>query len=117
LSPARNSSPPFLRRRNRKPGAFQRFQRIALLVAGGVAVYALILGESGWLRISAERSAVEELQSEIQRLQADQARILQQLDALEEPSSLELERAARDQYGLVREGERVLYVVEPQPTP
>jgi len=106
-----------LRRRVRKSGAFRRLGRIAAAVAAGVAVYALVLGESGWIRIAAERSAVEELQKEIDELQVRQDAIKDRMELLQEPGSLELERAARDQYGLLRDDEQVLYVVEGEAAP
>jgi cell division protein FtsB len=121
LSPKRSgnraAAPPFLRRRVRKSGAIQRLARIAVVAAAGIAVYALVLGESGWIRIAAERAAVEELEREIDELQDRQDAMKGRMELLQQPGSLELERAARDQYGLVRDDERVLYVVEGDAAP
>jgi hypothetical protein len=51
------------------------------------------------------------LAAEVARLRREQAAAAADLAALKEPGSLELERVARERYGMHREGERVVHVL------
>jgi cell division protein FtsB len=118
MSPTqKRSAPPFLRKRVQRTGRIDRLWRLLGIGAICLALYALVLGDSGWLALSRQRAEVESLERDVESLRAAEARIREQLSELQKPSSFELERVARDEFGLVREGERVLHVVEAAPAP
>jgi cell division protein FtsB len=113
----KRSAPPFLRKRVQRTGRIDRLWRLLGIGAACLALYALLLGDSGWLALSRQRAEVESLEQQIESLRAAEAGVRAQLAELQLPRSFELERVARDEFGLVREGERVLHVVEAAPAP
>jgi cell division protein FtsB len=114
---ANRPAPPFLRKRVQRTGHFDRVWRVLGIGAACAAVYTLAFGESGWFSLSHQEAEVESLEEQIESLQQAQGEIRMQLENLEEPAGFELERVARDEYGLVREGEKVLHVVEATEAP
>jgi cell division protein FtsB len=89
---------------------------IRKLAAGGVvlaALYFFLLGGEYsfldlWLIDRAQQSEVQELEA----LRADVATLQQRVDSLAHDSAT-LERIARENYGLIKEGERLYRFVEP----
>ena len=89
-----------------------RSLRIGLWTAGiGVLLYALLLGEGGWLRVASLNAEVNELQSKLQTLQEQQDTVKEELADLARPGSLTLEKVARERYGMHRPSETVLHVL------
>jgi cell division protein FtsB len=89
-----------------------RSLRIGLWTAGiGFLVYALLLGEGGWLRVASLNAEVSGLESKLQTLQDRQEVVKEQLGDLARPGSLTLEKVARERYGMHRSSETVLHVL------
>jgi len=89
-----------------------RSLRIALWTAGvGFVLYALLLGEGGWLRVASLNAEVNDLQSKLATLKTQQETVKSELDDLARPGSLTLEKVARERYGMHRDDERVLHVL------
>ena len=89
-----------------------RSLRIGLWTAGlGFLIYALLLGEGGWLRVASLDAEVNELQSKLQTLQERQETVKDELADLARPGSLTLEKVARERYGMHRSSETVLHVL------
>lgn len=80
---------------------------VALLVA---AVAILAPPVRGWW---SQRQDIEEARAELSSIEDDNVALEQRLERVSDP--VELERIARDQLGLVREGEES-YVILPPPT-
>jgi len=78
---------------------------------GGVLLYALLLGDGGWLRVASLQAEVRELEAELDALNRGQIEVGDQLRALEEPGSPVLEEVAREVYGMHRDGERVVHIL------
>jgi len=86
--------------------------RVAMWAGGGgVLLYALLLGDGGWLRVASLQAEVRELEAELQILRSEQAEVSEELQALGEPRSGVLEEVARERYGMHREGERVVHIL------
>ncbi len=86
--------------------------RIALWAGGGgILLYALLLGDGGWLRVASLKAEVRDLEAELEALRTEQAEVREDLDALQEPGSTVLEEVARERYGMHREGERVVHIL------
>jgi len=89
-----------------------RSLRIALWTAGvGLVIYALLLGEGGWLRVAGLNAEVNELQGKLASLKSQQETVKSELDDLARPGSLTLEKVARERYGMHRDDETVLHVL------
>ena len=102
---------PFRRfRRPRMPGGVST-RRLLWIVGGAVLLYVFLLSDFGLLhrwRLAREAGA---LRAEIESLQAEQVRIAAEKDRLKEDA--ELERIAREEHGMVREGEHVYRLALP----
>lgn len=82
---------------------------IALLVAAGL-VYGVLRDEEGVMHVFKERSRVQELSRSVARLREENTRLRSDIRALrEDPRAVE--RVAREQLGLSREGE-IVFVLE-----
>ncbi len=86
-------------------------RRLAVLVVvGAVAVFVMAAPVSGWW---SQRNEISSTGSELSAIESDNAELQRRLDLIEDPA--ELERIARRDLGLVREGEES-YTVLPAPT-
>lgn len=89
------------------------------MLVGGVVLaagYFLLLGgEYTFLDLWRLDRAREREQAELQALRAETAVLEQRADSLA-TDSVALERLAREQFGLIREGERLYRFVEPDTT-
>ncbi|MGD9549002.1 MAG: septum formation initiator family protein [Candidatus Krumholzibacteriia bacterium] len=96
----------------RRDGRRTALLAIAFILLGLVVVSQL--GENGvisWLRLRGELAALEQ---EVQALEAANAELRQQIDALaNDPETLE--KIAREKYNMRAEGEEVLVVLPPRP--
>ncbi len=107
----RAGAPAFLR----LPPAPVRRMRRPLILAGWLAGVALLaysyLGDGGLRTYLELRREERELQEEVRELQERRARLQAELDALaDDPAALE--RVARERYRMLREGERIIEVVD-----
>jgi cell division protein FtsB len=101
---------PFLRGR---PGGGRIARRTVLLTLGGALLLLLLYpvvganGLSAFLRLRGDRSR---MQTEVDRLEAEQARLTEEIAAMQrDPNTLE--RIARERYNLQRTDEQVLRLV------
>jgi cell division protein FtsB len=87
--------------------AFARRRASALL---GIALAALLIhdvfGEHGFLAMRRARMEAEKLQQEIQQINADNARLAEEVQALKNDPRI-IERIAREEMGLARPGELI----------
>jgi cell division protein FtsB len=72
--------------------------------------YVYLGGDHGLLKIWSQRREIESLQHHIQRLRAEQQDLKQECLWLE-TDTLYIEKKAREELGMVREGERVYQFV------
>lgn len=93
----------------RRPGRTRPWLGLGLAVL--VVAYLLVFGDSGWLAVRAEERAVAELREELARTRDLEAQARARNAELLEPGSEELERIAREQYRMHREGEEVHHLV------
>ena len=84
--------------------------RWRLVVAGAlgvVLVVMLVLGGNGLLKVWRLKQKVDTLERDVQMLEAENDRLARTIDRLrEDPAAIE--KIAREELGLVREGEKVL---------
>jgi cell division protein FtsB len=93
----------------------------AVAVALGYVPYHLY-GSSGLARFLKLRAERDSLHAANLRTREDNVRLMRELDALsdpqtQQPSRAAIERAARDELGLVRPGELVFQLEAPRPSP
>jgi len=83
--------------------------RLAVVVAAAVVVIALLVawGTSGALRIRAIRQEITAAERDIETLRARATALTQTIDRLRNDPAY-IEKLAREEHGLVREGETVL---------
>ena len=93
--------------RPKRPGAF-----VAVLLLVGLAI--VLAGVFPFRQLIAQARLVENTQAKLEVLVAENQLLQEEIDAAATPT--ELERIAREQYGMVRPGE-TSYVVEPGPGP
>ena len=94
-------------RQPRKKRPYGRF----LLILGFLFIcYIYLGGDYGLLKIFSQRREIENLQREISRLRAEQQDLKQECLWLE-TDTLYIEKKAREELGMVREGERVYQFV------
>jgi cell division protein FtsB len=98
----------FLRRPERK----RRYGRLVLLLILLVICYIYVGGDYGLLKIWSQHRQVQELRREIHRLHAEQYDLKRE-GLLLEGDSLYIEKKAREELGMVRQGERVYQFVTP----
>lgn len=91
----------------RRPGAF-----VAVLLLVGLAI--VLAGVFPFRQLIAQERLVENTQAQLDALIAENETLQAEIDAVATPA--ELERIAREQYGMVRPGE-TSYVVEPNGGP
>lgn len=75
----------------------------------------MILGGNGLLRVWRMKQEVEALQRDIQTLEAENDRLAHTIDRLRDDPAL-IEKIAREELGLVKEGEKVLKFPPTKPT-
>jgi cell division protein FtsB len=76
-----------------------------------LVLYALLLGEGGWLRVARLQAEVDQLEADLASVRRAQEERRMELEELSRPGSLVLEAVARERYGLLRPGEKVLHVL------
>ena len=94
-------------------------RRKAATLASIIALVALIVGalfgDRGLLHLIDQRHRAEALAGEVEELEAENARLATEITALRsDPRAIE--RLAREELGLVRAGETVFLVREPNPS-
>jgi cell division protein FtsB len=97
---------PVIRQRSRRGGF------IAVLLLVGLAI--VLAGVFPFRQIIAQERLVENTRAKLDALVAENEALQDQIDAVQSPA--ELERIAREQYGMARPGETV-YVVELEGAP
>jgi cell division protein FtsB len=101
-------------RQARRRAARPRRRVFAALVVAIATVGLLVVGVFPTRTYLAQRAATSAAAAELDRLDAENARLERRIDRLLTPA--EVERIAREQYGLVRPGEEA-YAVLPPPAP
>jgi cell division protein FtsB len=105
--PAGSAAEPSPAARPKRPGAF-----VAVLLLVGLAI--VLAGVFPFRQLIAQERLVENTEAKLDALVAENAALQAEIDGVTTPA--ELERIAREQYGMVRPGE-TSYVVEPDRSP
>ena len=108
---APKGSASFLRRLPHRESLGRGLRRTLWVAGAGLVLYALLLGEGGWLRVARLQAEVDHLESDLRAVQRAQEERRHDLQELDRPGSLVLEQVARERYGLKRPGEKVLHVL------
>jgi cell division protein FtsB len=99
------------------PNPIMAFVRRRASVLLGMALAALLIhdvfGEHGFLAMRRARLEVEELQHEIQKINAENARLAEEVQALKSDPRI-IERIAREEMGLAKPGE-LIFKLPPKP--
>ena len=96
----------------RQPQRKRRYGRLVLVLILLVICYIYVGGDYGLLKIWGQHRQVQELRQEIHRLHAEQYDLKREGLRLES-DSLYVEKKAREELGMVRQGERVYQFVIP----
>lgn len=76
------------------------------------ALVFLVFNDSGVIKYVKLKSQVNELESEAQRKQKENKNREAEIDSLEKKNPAKIEQVARERYGMVKKGEKVIKVVE-----
>jgi cell division protein FtsB len=94
----------------RRPGKKRPYGRLLLLLAFLLICYVYLGGDYGLFKIWSQRREIESLKREIDHLHAEQADLKKECLWLQ-TDSLYIEKKAREELGLVRDGEKVYQFV------
>lgn len=83
---------------------------VAVCALAALLVYVFVFSRHGYLRRRELARENERLQGELQRLQNENARLREELNRLDDPEAVE--KLAREELGLVKDGETVYRFVE-----
>jgi len=83
---------------------------VAVLVVAAILIYVFVFSRHGYLRRRELSRENERLQAELEELQNENARLREELNRLDDPEAVE--KLAREELGLVKEGETVYRFVE-----
>jgi cell division protein FtsL len=83
---------------------------VAVFALAALLVYVFIFSRHGYLRRRELARENERLHAELQKLQDENARLREELNRLEDPEAVE--KLAREELGLVKDGETVYRFVE-----
>ncbi len=102
-------------------GWFFAMRRVLATVCIGLLAvfigYKAVVGANGMKVWQAKRAEIQKLQHEIEVDMAVHELLQHQVDLLQREDPSTIEREAREQLGLVRPGEHVLYEQAPKPDP
>lgn len=107
----RSPFPSHLRRRSRPSRGKTALSWVAWVGGASVLLYLLVLGDAGLLRVRHHEHRVAALEEDLRQTHQHQAELQGRTDQLSEPGSFMLESVARERYGLVKPGEKVLHVI------
>lgn len=93
--------------------ARRRLKRLMVIAPIVLSVYLLSVGDSGFYQIWHRERQISALQGEIAAIKAENAQ-LQAAAALLERDLSEIERIARENYGMIKKNE-MIYMVYPSP--
>ena len=94
----------------RQPRKRRPYGRLLLLLGFLFVCYVYLGGDYGLIKIWSQRREIESLKREIERLQAEQLDLKKECLRLQ-TDSLYIEKKAREELGLVKDGERVYQFV------
>lgn len=94
----------------RRPRKKRPYGRLLLILGFLFVCYVYLGGDYGLLKIWSQRKEIDGLEQEIHRLQAEQMDLKQECQQLK-TDSLYVEKKAREELGMVREGEKVYQFV------
>jgi cell division protein FtsB len=97
----------------RRARGASRTRLAAVLVVALVAATVLLLGFFPTRSYLAQRDSTQEAERELDELDRSNAELARRVDRLNDPA--EIERIAREEYGLVRPGEQAFAVLPPPP--
>ena len=89
------------------------WKAVVIIAVVAASLYLYVVGDGGWLDLHARRERLARLESEVARLEAvnDSLRIV--LDRMANDPEF-VEKVAREQYGMVRPGERLYRIRRPE---
>lgn len=102
LRPGRLTSTPLARRSPRS----RRWLAVVALVGVVAWAWVTVAGDGGWLELHRQRRRLGELEADVARLNAENDSLRRVLWRLQNDTAY-VEKVAREEYGMVREGERL----------
>jgi len=111
LDPLDWTPPRYLRRHAVRLAQRHRIRRLVLLGILSLLIFGFVLADGGLVSILWRGSRVRRLESQVTQLEARQ-RALQQEIELRRGDRATIERIAREEYGMVYPGERLIRIVD-----
>lgn len=111
LNPLDWTPPRYLRRHAARIAQRHRIRRLVLLGILSLLLFGFVLADGGLVSILWRGSRVHRLESQVTRLEARQRALQQEID-LRRGDRATIERIAREEYGMVYPGERLIRIVE-----
>ena len=99
----------FLRRHAQRASRRRRLQRLLLWGSGAFLVWGFLFAEDGLVSLAARSGKLRQLQQRVAQLQTNRDWLREEI-ARRESDPVTLERLAREEYGMIRPGERVVRI-------
>jgi len=99
----------FLRRHAQRASRRRRLRRLLLWGTAALLLWGFLFAEDGLLSLAVRSWKIRQLQQRVARLENHRDFLLQEIDR-RQGDPLTLERLAREEYGMIRPGERVVRI-------
>jgi len=109
--PVHSTPPKFLRLHASRSAQRRRVRRAVLWLVAAVVGFGFLLAEGGLLSILRRRSQIRALERDVQRLEAQHRALYREVE-LRRDDPATIERLAREEYGMIYKGEKVVRIVE-----
>ncbi len=86
--------------------------KYVLLLIGLMGLGLLIFNDSGFVKYLKLKNEVEELRNEASKKEIDNKNLEAEIDSLEKKNPAKIEQVARERYGMMKKGEKVIKVEE-----
>ncbi len=111
LDPVHWTPPKYLRRHAARNTRRRRLRLAFAWLVGAGVVFGFVFADGGLVSILKRRARIRHLQLEVQRLEADHQALAREIERRrDDPATIE--RLAREEYGMIYAGERVVRIVE-----
>jgi cell division protein FtsB len=86
-----------------------RYGFILLILIGSGFIF---FNESGFIKYTRLKSEVQELRNEVNEMKLKNKNLEAEIDSLEKKNPAKIERTAREKYGMMKKGEKIIKVEE-----
>jgi len=89
-----------------------KIARYAFLLLLLIALGFLIFNDSGYIKYLKLKSEVKEIRDEVSKKEIENKNLEAEIDSLEKKNPAKIEQIAREKYGMMKKGEKIIKVEE-----